>query len=44
MGIICKAEALLDAGVELYCLGQIVHSEEELKRLEQREIGVFFFS
>lgn len=31
-----QAEELLDAGEELYCLGQIVHNEEELKRLEQK--------
>ena len=31
-----QAEELLDAGEELYCLGQPVHNEEELKRLERK--------
>jgi len=31
-----QAEELLDAGEELYCLGQMVHNEEELKRLERK--------
>ena len=31
-----QAEDLLDAGEELYCLGQMVHNEEELKRLERK--------
>lgn len=31
-----KAEEMLDAGKPLYCLGQMVHNEEELKRLERK--------
>lgn len=31
-----KAEEMLDAGKRLYCLGQMVHNEEELKRLEKK--------
>lgn len=29
-----KAEAALEGGEELYCLGDIVHNDEEIKRLE----------
>ena len=31
-----KAEAFLDNGKSIYCLGQIVHNEEEVKRLENK--------
>ncbi len=31
-----KAEEMLDAGKPLYCLGQMVHNEEELGRLEKK--------
>ena len=31
--VISKAEEILDTGEQLYCLGQIVHNESEVKRL-----------
>lgn len=31
-----KSEAFLDNGKSIYCLGQIVHNEEEVKRLENK--------
>ena len=31
-----KAEEFLDNGKQIYCLGQIVHNEEEVKRLENK--------
>ena len=31
-----KAEEFLDEGKLIYCLGQIVHNEEEVKRLEKK--------
>ena len=31
--VIRKAEEILDTGEQLYCLGQIVHNESEVKRL-----------
>jgi 4-hydroxy-3-methylbut-2-enyl diphosphate reductase len=31
-----QSEALLDAGEQLFCLGQMVHNESELKRLEDK--------
>ena len=34
------AEQILDSGEELYCLGQIVHNEEEVERLEKK--GLIF--
>lgn len=33
---ISKAEAILDRGEELYALGQIVHNDEEMQRLESK--------
>lgn len=36
IGAINKAEAELDRSTELYCLGEIVHNDEEIKRLEQK--------
>ncbi len=31
-----RAEEFLDNGKQIYCLGQIVHNEEEVKRLEKK--------
>ncbi|MFW6101098.1 MAG: 4-hydroxy-3-methylbut-2-enyl diphosphate reductase [Bacteroidota bacterium] len=31
-----KAESLLNQGEEVYCVGQIVHNEEEVKRLKKK--------
>lgn len=31
-----KAEELLDKGIEVYCVGQIVHNDEEVNRLEKK--------
>lgn len=36
--VIKKAEEILDAGEQLYCLGQIVHNESEVKRLVAKGI------
>lgn len=33
---ISKAEEMLDQGSELYCLGEIVHNDEEIRRLEAK--------
>ena len=34
VGAIQKAEKELENGGELFCLGEIVHNDEEVKRLE----------
>ncbi|MCX6271395.1 MAG: 4-hydroxy-3-methylbut-2-enyl diphosphate reductase [Bacteroidetes bacterium] len=34
-----KAESLLDQGQEVYCVGQIVHNDEEVKRLEKKGLN-----
>ncbi|MEI6122121.1 MAG: 4-hydroxy-3-methylbut-2-enyl diphosphate reductase [Bacteroidota bacterium] len=33
---ITKAEEILNQGKELYCLGEIVHNDQEIKRLEEQ--------
>ncbi len=38
--VIRKAEEILDAGEKLYCLGQIVHNESEVRRLVAK--GIIF--
>ncbi len=35
-----KAENELDKGVELYCLGDLVHNDEEIKRLKKKGIKI----
>ncbi len=35
-----KAEKELEDGLELYCLGDIVHNDEEIKRLEKKGIKI----
>jgi len=42
IGAIAKAEKILDNNEELYCLGEIVHNDEEVKRLQSK--GLKFIS
>ncbi len=35
-----KAEKTLDSNINLYCLGEIVHNDEEIKRLEQKGLTI----
>jgi len=35
-----KAENTLDSNINLYCLGEIVHNDEEIKRLEQKGLTI----
>lgn len=35
-----KAEKTLDSNINLFCLGEIVHNDEEIKRLEQKGLTI----
>ncbi len=38
-----KAEGILNQGEELYCLGEIVHNDQEIKRLEEKGMKVISY-
>ena len=38
-----KAEGTLNKGEELYCLGEIVHNDQEIKRLEEKGMKVISY-